>query len=68
MSTNLRLWPIVLELNLPILRPVFADRVLGHEKYSMKLILVDAPGFDDANKTKQIINKWTMSGTFVGLK
>jgi hypothetical protein len=32
-----------------------ADRVLGHEKYSNRLVLVDTPGFDDANKTDQVL-------------
>jgi len=43
---------------------VSANRVLNHEKYGDKLVLVDTPGFDATNKTdKQIlemISKWLM--------
>jgi hypothetical protein len=34
-----------------LLPTIFADQVLGHEKHSNKLVLVDIPGFDVTNKT-----------------
>src|SRR5436853_7638035 len=49
---------------------VFAHRVLGHEKYRDKLVLVDTPAFDNDNKTdKQVlemISEW-LEKTYVGI-
>jgi hypothetical protein len=48
---------------------VSAHRVLNHEKYGNKLVLVDTPGFDATHKTDRqildMISKW-MTKTYAG--
>jgi len=49
---------------------VSAHRVLRHEKYYNKLVLVDTPGFDDASKTDnqilRMISQW-LTKAYVGV-
>jgi len=54
----------------PVTDEVSAHRVLGHEKYGNKLVLVDTPGFDNTHESdKQIlemIGRWMIT-TYVGV-
>jgi len=47
-----------------------ASRILDHERYGSRIVLVDTPGFDDSTRTdKQIldlIGEW-LTKTYLGL-